>query len=589
MDKYQESLIKSMELLAGSMDKKSQGTGTYEGTIFDIIDDESYYVDFRGNKIRCYTSNINLKYTIGERVIFIVPQNNFNEHKTIVGSSTPGSTTYDQEEDMTGWINVSGNLFKKPKFDSDTIYNLSTHWDKNGYYTNGQWHYETIDLDLSMFKNVINQYINNGYTTYSFNFKLFTNIDGGNQAYGNYGVRLLLKYKIQNNNATDEGTKVVVIDNDNILGNPYRQEDVNYTEQFTRFSLKPGMEITGAKLEFFTEGFPIQITGGEPSEDEHQLDIYIKDIQLNALDTVANMNGIHLSIVSEQGFYLTSDYDQDNDKGDNDQSDDNISYTELKPYLIVNGEVVDLDSDSIEDISWYEEDDRINSKSPYYREEGGVQWKCINSFDQTLDDDDDDAESETAEGATGYLPSHPKKYSNLVWNDETGTLVRENGASDVDIDDATGEPKIIFSTKQKSIIVKRYEANNADEASIAANAEVYLSKQIKCVLNYKGAYITSVVTIVNLDELKSTDIYLHTANNQYIYSPQLGNVNMVCTLTNPGTGNALTSCYYYWSLYNRNMQLELFNSYTVTQLNVLGADDSINTAIQFPPHLIDDY
>lgn len=534
-NEIQDSVIKAMELLAGSMDKKSQGTTTYEGRIVEVIDEESYYVDFRGNRIQCFSADINKKYVVGENVIFIVPQNDMTDRKTIIGSSTPGTAAYEQDNEDKKYIDISGNILNGLKDE----YRLTTYRDL---------YYPIINIDQANI-DILNRYIQSNYRNYSFNMKIFTHIAGPHRCFGNYGGRLILKLKTKDGQATD---KAVVLDTDNMLGDIYGLEDPDYTKQSTYFTIENGMTVESGSILLFSLDFPDEYiekneegvlpedrkpeTGtveDGPTQYPDLWDIYIKDIQINVLDSIANAaDDTHnlLMIQSSRGLCLNS----------KEASDSTI----LTPVLYVQGQPLDLtNNENINSIYWFEENPLVDKNSNFYKQEGGLYWKCINEYEKSTDEN-----------------TQLEKYS--------------------------------FSEKQESIEVRTYNKLQSDETY---NSLLFLQKKIKCVFTYRNIPYEATIDLTDLEMANEYDILLYPTNGQSTYPNQIGDVDITCVLEdlNENTPTEFTTgditCV--WYLYNRNMKLKSTQFYTCEKASQYLENDYkyLYNQIKFPTHLIDDY
>lgn len=413
-----QSLISAIELLAQKCDNELNTTLTIEGTIIGTLDSEigAYSVNYMGSVFTAYANNPNIAYTIDDKVYVIVPNGDFTKEKFILGY--PTTVTEDEAENPT--LEVGGDFLDLPTNVSFCTYDKEN-FDKENPLDNSKMSkkrrvYSLPLTNKDFYKKVIQDYFNN-YGSFKFSCKVKTNIvpesdSTSRQVDGNYGIILKIKYwpyEQLDRNRDTLITKEVVIDNSNILGNPYDQM-VFSTQNVVIDDIPKGATIAVEEddcieLSYFVEGFSQNL----PAEDDFLKDaegtiidladdLFIKDIQLKALSVIPKekLSGYSLQIASSMGNFLTKDsstyFYTDGITTKTISAEEykalpaeekalyasRLQLTTLSPIIKRKGKEVML-SDA--PCYWFIEDSSVTSTADKrYSSFGGLGWRVLNPF-----------------------------------------------------------------------------------------------------------------------------------------------------------------------------------------------------------------
>lgn len=349
MNKIQNSLFETMKQFSDYASANSRSTLTIECDIQELVDDGQglYRVGYLGNSFTVHTNNINITYSVGDKVYVLVPDGDFTKDKIIFGLVKPSAAQY-ATNDNSSYFEISDNLIDldlgiiKMSSYEDTIYN-------------------EIDItsDKELFANIFTKYLKD-YKTVSLSFSVQTSLAVDQQVSGNYGVTIGIPVIVDaaaGGGSTERDIKYYTLDVGNMLGNPYHL--TAWTPQHLYITLDEQYTYDTSKvptISYFCYGF---IHDNSKTDIK---DIWLKDISLKIVNEIPERDktGYSLAIKATEGEYFSEKY-----------SNKKV----LTPTLRVNNKVTNIFNYPI---YWFIEDTSIKKDSKFYSVYGGVGWKCLN-------------------------------------------------------------------------------------------------------------------------------------------------------------------------------------------------------------------
>lgn len=368
MNKIEQSICQAIDVIVNKAVSDANYDRTIQGTVISCEDATvgKYLCQYQDSKFYAYSSNSDVTYTNGATVYILVPGNNMNTDKTILGTVKKLGINYVATiEDEEAYEVIGKNTLT-----SSAIYELSS-YHKNKYvktlydksYSSQQ---NLINLNLQD----VNSYIKNaGSIILAANIK--TKLIAEQQFRGNYGLIVGLDFL---DNATNtEVTRYYTLDVDIMRGNPYKI--LNYTRQYGIFNIDGENFVRVSNISLFVQNFP-----NSKEEDECIADIFIKDIELCGAERLDSegINSSMLTFLTLQGTY----FDNNSLKSDT---------RSIKAQVRVKGKIADATSQNIP-FYWFIEHAGITSDSQYYNKYGGQGWKCLNNFNIIKSNNDSDSD-----------------------------------------------------------------------------------------------------------------------------------------------------------------------------------------------------
>ena len=391
-----QAFLDAMATVSQNENKNVATTLTIECVIDEVVDKGvgKYKARYLGNPFEVYSCSINTVFSVGDRVYVLVPNGDFSQTKTIIGSAAPSvvhyanagaaSTGVAADVDAAVIREITSNSLITSVNDGQDI-ELCTYASPQTKIFNATSEADETGSRLVAlnFPELFGNYLEH-YRTFMLSFKVRTSIPKEQQAGGNYGVTLTIPMKGKGYNEDGEVEEKIwdynkTVDVHNMIGSPYAFD--NWIEQKLIFTFEDGVEYEklGASgvmptLTFFCDGFA-------PNEEKADVnDIFFKDFRFSPVEllTSSKLDGYYLTIEPTEGPYF---YDG--------------SYNtkkELIPTLRVNGKLTVLGNKC--EYYWFVEDAGVSFSNTYYSKYGGVGWRCLNPRVPTSDSNE--------EGATGY-------------------------------------------------------------------------------------------------------------------------------------------------------------------------------------------
>ena len=353
MASYEETFCQAMQLIAENAVKNAGYDKTIQATIISCEDKTTgcYKVQYQDNIFLAYSADTKVKYTKGNLVYVLIPNSNFDNNKTILGSVTKMGSDYIDVADEKDQYEIIGNNICQ----QDKEFKLST------YETAVKVLYDaeaSIDeLRLSEFD--AGEYLSSA-TYLMLTASIKTSIAASQRYLGNYG--LLVEAEFKDNAGTDTiVSKNYILDVNTMTGNPYKY--IQTSSQYNFYIANGANFKRFTKISLFVKDFPKQKKSEEILPEDY--DITISNIGIYAAKkNEADNNGYSVSFSIPQGLYF-------NEK----QTDDKhiIAIAKAKNVALT------VESASMS-YYWFIQDNSIGLDSPDYCLYGGRGWRCLNQY-----------------------------------------------------------------------------------------------------------------------------------------------------------------------------------------------------------------
>lgn len=367
MGSIEQNICDAIEVITNNIVSKAGFDKTIQATIVSCIDEATgrYKVKYQDNTFYAYSSNIEQKYSKGNRIYVLIPGNDMTRDKTILGT-VGQSSEYKSTEAGTVYHQVSTNLIELQnrngyKIYSGTQYNYNEDNKQAEPYTRyGKVIYNYGDQgDLNLLKEeVVKEYVNN--TGFLWVQAIFQTDFAEKIFQGNYGIRVTL--------LCGEGEitypYTVLLDlSHGITGDFYNL----FTPQTKYYVMpKPDNFIRIQRIEIFAQNFVTQLDNNVVTESEvtdEQFDIFVKNIGIYAANSVNYSNTFNgINIISPKGIILLEKT--------------NPPTLPIQAEVVEQGNIMNTDSNQF---YWFKKDASVNSLSHNkYNNLGGLGWRCLN-------------------------------------------------------------------------------------------------------------------------------------------------------------------------------------------------------------------
>lgn len=367
MATIESKLCDAMELIVNNAINNADFDKTVQATIVACIDEATgkYKVKYQDNTFYAYSSDVEKKYTKGNRVYILIPGNDMTRDKTILGT-VGQNKEYASTEAGTTYRRISRNFIMTQnsnyKIYSGTAYNFNEN-DNNtppltrygkiiyNYNLGGS---NTIKL---LKEEVIKECIDS--TNYIELYAKFqTNFPQG-IVNGNYGLRVTCLC----GSANDYYYIPIILDFEHgIIGDYYGF----FTAQSQRYQFqKPDNFVRIQRIEIFAKEFDKQLT--DPVDESFvissMLDITVSELGIyavNKVDTSITTSGIDIDF--PRGIFLL-------------ESMAGMALT-AKAQVYDQGKVMNDDANKF---FWFKKDSSVNkTNNDKYHKFGGLGWSCLN-------------------------------------------------------------------------------------------------------------------------------------------------------------------------------------------------------------------
>lgn len=355
MADYAENLCTAMETIAQQAIADAGFDKTIQATVLRCEDSSSgqYLIKYQDSKFYAYSTRADVTYPANTLVYILVPNGDFSQNKTIIGSATKTASTYVTSiVDDSKYELIGGNIF----IDDSYVYNMSSYVADRYYKLYDYTDTENSLLDLEW----ANTYIKNA-TYIKFGATIQTKLDAEQQYQGNYGLKLTLDFYDEDKNIF---SRTYTIDVNNMRGNPYRL--VSATEQYKFFQVDGENFCRINSVQAFVYNFPN--TKIESSLTDEDFDINLTNFQLYAATALTEdeLNSIGLVVTTPEGAIFATSAATDATK-------------KIKAEIRNKGTAVDPYTETIS-FFWFIENATIKMTSDGYSTYGGQGWECVNEY-----------------------------------------------------------------------------------------------------------------------------------------------------------------------------------------------------------------
>lgn len=356
MNKIEQNICEAIDIIVNKAISQANYDKTIEATIIKCIDQTigKYSVKYQDSSFYAYSNDLNTIYQKGTNVYILIPSNDMNKEKTILGTTKKLGSNYIVVTEPDEVYDINGNNC----INSEHIFGLSSY--RENIYTKVLYHKDFNNNQnlIILNKTAINEYIKNSNTIIC-GAKIRTSLPIEQQYKGNYGIIFALDFIDNTNN--EIVTRYYTVDIDKIVGNPYKL--VYETRQYGIFDIDNINFKEVNYISIFTNNFP-----NSKPDNECIDDIFFSDIEFYGVSKLNDddISNYSLSLITPQGTFF-----------DNNSLDSDVRT--LQAQVRVKGKVIDNNSQPLS-FYWFTENVGITSKSQYYNKYGGQGWKCLNNF-----------------------------------------------------------------------------------------------------------------------------------------------------------------------------------------------------------------
>ena len=363
--------------------EKAVSQANYDRTILATVQyciDSSigqYKIKYQDGYYTAYSNGSeNFGYSPGAAVFVKIPENDFTKRLFITGSATNSNDdrVYLVNMDAGQQYKTKGpNILKKGAHgDSDDL-NLSSYWCSSQYETEDPQEYVKKyykkDGESSNILAVTNTGIDSlrQYNYFKFSVSFKTNLFESRKNSGDYGVRLVLRYKLPDKKEVTY--KTYEINTFTMSGAPFEFND--YVTQYAYWELEDATYFDGIQeISGFVRNFPIVTQSSsewEYAEDKDYRDIFVKDVGIYpAIKLYESSNDMYkVNIYSDDSWFHFS-------------SEAN-STIKCSAQFFVQGEEVKYDNGQELKFYWAKQDSTVDSpNNGRWCDAFGKGYYCLN-------------------------------------------------------------------------------------------------------------------------------------------------------------------------------------------------------------------
>lgn len=357
MNMIEQQICDAIEIIVDKAIEQANYDKTIQATVISCVDATigKYKVKYQDSTFYAYSSNSEVTYTNGSTVYILIPGNNTEADKTILGTTKKLGINYVATVEGDEAYQVIGN---NCIMNSSTSFNLQSYKKDKQVKVLYSKQYAANQNLINLNKTAINEYIKNQKTIIC-GAVVRTALPAEQQFRGNYGIIFALNFTDNTNNSIV--TRYYTVDVDKMRGNPYK---ILYdTRQYGIFDIDGENFVDVENISIFCYDFP-----NTKSDSQCIDDIFIKEIELCGAERLAedDLSNYSLTFHTPQGTYF-----------DNTSLISDIRSIEAQ--VRVKGKVIDNKSQQLP-FYWFIEHVGITSESTYYNKFGGQGWKCLNNY-----------------------------------------------------------------------------------------------------------------------------------------------------------------------------------------------------------------
>lgn len=356
MTNIEANICDAIEIIVNRAIDQASYDRTIQATIVKCVDQTigKYVVKYQDSTFYAYSGSSEVTYTNGSMVYILIPGNDTEADKTILGTTKKLGINYITTVEADEEYQIVGNNC----ITSSGTFNLQSYRLNKQVKVLYSKSYNVNQNLITLNKTSVNEYIKNQKTIICGGV-VRTNLPLEQQLRGNYGIIFALNFKDNTNNSIV--TRYYTIDVDKMLGNPYKMQ--YDTRQYGIFNIDGENFIEIDSISIFCYDFPNNKPDSQCIDD-----IFIKDIELYGAERLNsdNINNYSLTFYTPQGIYF-----------DGSSLDSDIKTIEAQ--VRIKGKVIDNNSQRLP-FYWFIEHVGITSESTYYNKYGGQGWKCLNNY-----------------------------------------------------------------------------------------------------------------------------------------------------------------------------------------------------------------
>ena len=365
---FENMICEAIETLVDRAVEKANYDKTIQASIVEQVDATigKYKVKYPESTFFAYAADVNANYSKGTNVYVLVPSNDMEKDKTIMGAveklgtdyipTVPEKNKYDEigsnfieiphdEIGVCSYYKTEGFSFLDP-----TVLNPKSEEEKD-YFLIYDYKRTTNYISLIAAEQIEKYMRDSSYLICGATFK--TNLEPRQiqDTSGTYGIEFELTFK----SGEDTVDKVYRIDNNDMEGYPYHYEK-GYAQR-VYFPIDGKNFVKIKRIQLFCAKFP-NIDNTKTKDD-----IFVSNLLLQGANKISeeDLNGCYLTLTTPQGEFLGTGGKPEISlvanlrvKGQNVGSDQNVSYY------------------------WFRENPKITRESDLFHLYGGLGWECLN-------------------------------------------------------------------------------------------------------------------------------------------------------------------------------------------------------------------
>lgn len=330
---------------------------TIQATIVECTDATigKYKVRYQDTLLYAYATSADITYANKASVYVLVPNNDFRQEKTIVGTVQKLGINYVQpvtekdSYDINGanCIGNSNKIFKLTSYENECRLTV----------------YKKDELDeLNINQDALKIYLYDSDAMIC-NIRVENHLPASQRYQGNYGVIFKLRF------TDNTGTSIVrpyTFDISQMTGNPYKF--ITPSEQTKAFRIDGINFDCIEEIEIFAKDFPAADAPNAEEDPDKYWNIIFSEMAITGGIKLSeeDLSGYKLTFLTTKGTYFTA-------------ADADDKQLPIQAQVRIKGKVAATDASNIK-YYWFRENARIGASSKYYSTIGGQGWECLNQY-----------------------------------------------------------------------------------------------------------------------------------------------------------------------------------------------------------------
>ena len=355
MSNINNSILESQEIIATSIVQRAGFNSTVQATILSCEDESigKYRCRYQDAIFYAFSEKTENTYTNGSLVYVLIPSNNMQKRKVIIGTQQSLGVNYiSQAVGDEAYSKIGNNcVLQEPS----KVFYLNTN--NNYSYEIYKTKKKKVSIDTGALKTYLKK---SSSLIFGANFK--TSIQPTKQrSEGHFGIKMILCF---NDNATNtEVLREYILDEDNMVGNPYQL--TNGVRQYEIFDIDGENFVRLESIQLFCQNFMGSKTEKPNSFETGDIEIRNIEIQGAARFTEEQLNGVSVSFYTPKGTIFLS----------------TLPKIPVTAEVRIKGKLASPKHQNIE-FYWGKEDAHVSSGDKYYNNILGRGWHCLNTFNQ---------------------------------------------------------------------------------------------------------------------------------------------------------------------------------------------------------------